>query len=152
MAAKKGAISKFQKKRKKLNRSKVMILAAVLVVIAYFVFSGIKILHLNTEKAKVEEKNRQLKEEIENLNQQLEAINSPEFIERLARRNLKLVKQGELMFVLPNLRESEEATGSADGEDNAAGEESSSKADNEAANDDAKNSAEPESSESENGE
>lgn len=152
MAAKKGAISKFQKKRKKLNRSKVMILAAVLVVIAYFVFSGIKIIHLNTEKARVEEKNKQLKEEIENLNQQLEAINSPEFIERLARRNLKLVKQGELMFVLPNLRDSEEAEGSADGEDNAEEKETSPKADTEAANDDAKNSGESESSENENGE
>lgn len=108
MAKKKGEISKFRKKRKKQNRTKVIILAAFLIVIVYFVFSGIKIVHLNTEKARVEEKNKQLKEKIENLNQQLEAINSPEFIERLARKNLKLVKQGELMFILPNLRENDD--------------------------------------------
>ena len=119
MAKKKGEISKFRKKRKKQNRTKVIILAAFLIVIVYFVFSGIKIVHLNTEKARVEEKNKQLKEKIENLNQQLEAINSPEFIERLARKNLKLVKQGELMFILPNLRENDDDELAEEGPDSA---------------------------------
>ncbi len=118
MAKKRGDVSKFQKKRRKLNRSKLIILAVILIGVAYFVFSGIKIIHLNTEKAKVEEKNRQLKEEVENLTQQLEAINSPEFIERLARKNLKLVKQGELMFVLPNLRGNEDSDETGESSDN----------------------------------
>lgn len=118
MAKKRGDVSKFQKKRRKLNRSKLIILAVILIGVAYFVFSGIKIIHLNTEKAKVEEKNRQLKEEVENLTQQLETINSPEFIERLARKNLKLVKQGELMFVLPNLRENEDSDETGESSDN----------------------------------
>lgn len=118
MAKKRGDVSKLQKKRRKLNRSKLIILAVILIGVAYFVFSGIKIIHLNTEKAKVEEKNRQLKEEVENLTQQLEAINSPEFIERLARKNLKLVKQGELMFVLPNLRGNEDSDETGESSDN----------------------------------
>lgn len=138
MAKKRGEISEFQKKRKKLNRSKLLILAAVLIVVAYFVFSGIKIIHLNTEKAKVEKKNQELKEELENLNQQLEAINSPEFIERLARKNLKLVKQGELMFILPNLREDNAALESEDGKD---GEEEQSSAKDESSEESEKNAA-----------
>ena len=86
------------------------------IVVAYFVVSAVKIVNLNNEKAEVEKKNEELKETVEDLNQQLEIINTDKYMESLARKRLKLVHSNEILFILPDLRvnEDDETVGPTD--------------------------------------
>ena len=87
--------------------------AAVLIVLiaAYFVVSGYKIIKLNKELDEAETKKQELTETKEDLQAQYKDINSDKYIERLARRDLKLVKANELLFILPEETEEEEQDG-----------------------------------------
>ena len=74
----------------------------------YFVVSAVKIFNLNQEKAKIEAENQELKETVEDLKLQQETIHSDQYMEGLARRQLRLVKENEILFVLPEIRKTEE--------------------------------------------
>lgn len=103
MAEKKeGGLSKFKEKRRKFGIIKALILIVALVLVAFFTKSIINIISLSNEKAEVEAKHEELTKEVEDLNQELENVNTDEYIEMLARRNLKLVKKKEKLYILPS--------------------------------------------------
>ena len=107
---KKGEISSFKAKKK----TKIIRLAAAVLIVliaAYFVVSGYKIIKLNKELDEAETKKQELTETKEDLQAQYKDINSDKYIERLARRDLKLVKANELLFILPEETEEEEQDG-----------------------------------------
>ena len=103
MAKKKGEVKIFDAKKRKKAPGKVGLVTAVLVILvaAYFVVSGVKIIKLNQEREEAEARKQELLNNKEELLAQYEDINSAEYIERLARRDLKLVKANELLFILP---------------------------------------------------
>lgn len=104
MTKKKGEVSTFKEKGKKKVTGVTGIIAAALIilVIAYFAVSGIKIIKLNQEREEAEARKQELLNTKEELMAQYENINSAQYIERLARRDLKLVKSNELLFILPD--------------------------------------------------
>lgn len=104
MTKKKGEVSTFKAKEKKKVAGVTGIIAAALIilVIAYFAMSGIKIIRLNQEREEAEARKQELLNTKEELMAQYENINSAQYIERLARRDLKLVKANELLFILPD--------------------------------------------------
>lgn len=104
MTKKKGEISTFKAKEKKKDTGVTGIIATALIilVIAYFAVSGIKIIKLNQEREDAEARKQDLLNNKEELIVQYENINSAQYIERLARRDLKLVKANELLFILPD--------------------------------------------------
>ena len=103
MAEKKeGGLSKFKEKRRKFGIIKALILIVALVLVAFFTKSIINIISLSNEKAEVEAKHEELTKEVEDLNQELENVNTDEYIEMLARRKLKLVKKKERLYILPS--------------------------------------------------
>ena len=104
MTKKKGEVSTFKAKEKKKFTGVTGIIAAALIilVIAYFAMSGIKIIRLNQEREEAEARKQELLNTKEELMAQYENINSAQYIERLARRDLKLVKANELLFILPD--------------------------------------------------
>ncbi|MBQ5955555.1 MAG: septum formation initiator family protein [Firmicutes bacterium] len=108
MADKKGELANFQARKRKLNVWKVAVLVILVLVIIYFVMSAVKIINLNREKAELEEENRKLKETVEDLKLQQETIHTDQYLEGLARRQLRLVKKDELLFVLPEIRKANE--------------------------------------------
>ena len=79
-------------------------LLALIAVVAYFVLSAVKILELNKQKAELEAENQKLKETVEDLKLQQETIDSDQYMESLARRQLRLIKGNEILFVLPEIR------------------------------------------------
>ena len=108
MADKRGDLAQFQARKRKLNIWKLVMLGVLLAVVIYFVLSAVKIIELNKEHAQIEEENRELKETVEDLKLQLETIHSDQYMEGLARRQLRLVKPDEILFVLPEIRKAAE--------------------------------------------
>lgn len=118
MSKKRGEVRAFKSKKKKRIAGKAGLVAAALIilVIAYFVMSGIKIIKLNQEKEEAEARKQELINRKEELMAEYENINSAQCIERLARRDLKLVKSDELLFILPDdtLKEKDNDQGEAE--------------------------------------
>ena len=107
MATKKGQISTFETKKeknKKLNRGGIIMIAVLIIAAVYFVMSGFKIIQLNQELEEAREKNQQLQNIKEDLLSEYEHVSSKTYIERVARRDLKLVRSNELLFILPETR------------------------------------------------
>lgn len=100
--------TKFKAKKKKINVLRLALVGVVALVVVYFVISAVKIVNLNKERAEIEEQNKELKETVEDLNQQLEIINTDKYMEGLARKRLKLVHSNEILFILPDLRVNED--------------------------------------------
>ena len=98
---------KFKVKKKKINVLRLALVGIVALVVVYFVVSAVKIVNLEKERAEIEEKNKELKETVEDLNQQLEIISTDKYMEGLARKRLKLVHSNEILFILPDLRVNE---------------------------------------------
>ena len=108
MAKKKGALAKIRTRKRKLNMGRLAALVVVGLVTAYFVVSAVKIINLSNERARIEKENQELKETVEDLQQEIEIINSDEYMEGLARKKLKLVRSNEILFVLPEIRSGDE--------------------------------------------
>lgn len=119
MAKKKGEVSTFEpktarKEKKRPTAPGLIATVVIILVIAYFVMSGIKIIKLNQEKEEAEARKQELLNVQEDLLAQYENINSAQYIERLARRDLKLVKANELLFILPEDTQERQQDGEAE--------------------------------------
>ncbi|MBQ2160816.1 MAG: septum formation initiator family protein [Firmicutes bacterium] len=111
MAEKKGEVTRYKVRKKKLNITRLLILLIVLGVVVYFVISAVKIINLNSERAAIEKENQELREKVEDLTLQKQLVDSKEYMEGLARKRLKLVKPNEILFVLPDIRVNEDGEG-----------------------------------------
>ncbi|MBR5230002.1 MAG: septum formation initiator family protein [Firmicutes bacterium] len=105
MEKKKGQISLFREtntEKKKISPVGLALVAVIIIAAAYFVVSGIRIIQLNQELAEAEKINQELSHKKEDLLAEYENVSSPQYIERVARRDLMLVKGNELLFILPD--------------------------------------------------
>ena len=118
MSKRRGEVRAFKSKKNNRITGKAGLIAAelIILVIAYFVMSGFKIIKLNQEKEEAEARKQELINRKEELMAEYENINSAQCIERLARRDLKLVKSDELLFILPDdtLKEKDNDQGEAE--------------------------------------
>ena len=107
MAKKKGQISTFEAKEaktKKITRGGILMCAVLIIAAAYFVVSGFKIIQLNQELEEAQIKNQQLQNTKEDLLSEYEHVSSQQYIERVARRDLKLVRGNEPLFIMPETK------------------------------------------------
>ncbi len=104
-------VEKTKKRNVRINYFRLVIIAGVLLLIAYFGVSALRIVHLEQEKAEVTAYNEELQRTKEILTGELENVNLPDYIEGQAREGLKLVKPNELLFIFQddNLEEEKEA-------------------------------------------
>ena len=112
--------------RKKVNYTKIVVCAVVIILIAYFGMSAIKIVNLSKEKEEVAAYNQELLQNKENLQLKLDNINSADYIESQARRDLKLVKPNELLFIFS---EKDSDNAEEDSTENAAGQDATQQKD-----------------------
>ncbi len=122
--------------RKKVNYTKIALCAVVIILIAYFGVSAIKIVNLNKEKEEVTAYHQELLQNKEDLQLKLDNISSADYIESQARRDLKLVKPNELLFIFSerdsdsaeeNAKDTVKDNAEADSAKNAAGQEDTKK-------------------------
>ena len=112
--------------RRKVNYTKIVVCAVVIILIAYFGVSAIKIVNLSKEKEEVAAYNQELLQNKENLQLKLDNINSADYIESQARRDLKLVKPNELLFIFS---EKDSDNAEEDSTENAAGQDATQQKD-----------------------
>lgn len=92
------------KKAKGKQKAFLLLLIAVVLVLGFMIIrSEVQIHKLQTEKRAEENRNAVLTRTKEDLQAELDSINTSEYIERLARRDLQLIKPNELLFILPEI-------------------------------------------------
>ena len=107
------------KKKVKIGRSGLILTLIIIIAASYFAVSALKIVRLNAEKEEALARQEELLMIKEDLTAEYNNINSAQYIERLARRDLKLVKSNELLFILPERelgKAAKEETKEAEGE------------------------------------
>ena len=92
-------INEGQRKKVKINYVRIVASAMILIFIVYFGVYAFKIIKLNQERKNVMEYNQELLQTKERLEIELKNINTPNYLESQARRELKLVKPNELLFI-----------------------------------------------------
>lgn len=105
---KEAGLSEFKPKKKKVNIVRIAIIILFIAMVVFLTKSIANIISLQNEKEAAERRHEELTRQVEILTDELENINSDEYIELLARRNLKLVKNREKLYILPSF-EAEEA-------------------------------------------
>ena len=105
---KEAGLSEFKPKKKKVNIVRIAITILFIAMVVFLTKSIANIISLQNEKEAAEKRHEELTRQVEILTDELENINSDEYIELLARRNLKLVKNREKLYILPSF-EAEEA-------------------------------------------
>jgi len=86
-----------------LKRNRVVVLFAVAFLIYVgitFVRQEIKLRQLHAEEAACQSEIVLLKEDVDELEEELENASSPETIERIAREKLKMVKPNEIIYII----------------------------------------------------
>lgn len=94
-------IVKTENHRKKNKNKSRYLLRAVLVVLAIVLFASVKnIFVLQAERKALKEQNETLLLEKESLENELKNASDEEYIEEQARIQLKLIKPGEILYIL----------------------------------------------------
>lgn len=90
------------------SRRKFAVILGIIIVMLIGSWYVFKIYSLNKEYQETLAEKKNLEAEKQRLEEELENINTPEYIEQQARQQLKMIKPGEVMYILPQEEEKEE--------------------------------------------
>ena len=108
-------MGKTYKKKRRINPGR-LILTVIIVVLIFFAAISVKnIISLHIEKNDLEKENARLEDEKNQLQNELENADDPEYIEEQARQQLRMVMPGEVLYIIEE--EGEKAKSAADGKD-----------------------------------
>ena len=97
-----------KERRRRINRNRRIVLAlAFIIIIGFLALVGNNIINLtklNQEKAIKEEELQKLKNQQEALSQELEQVNTDEYIEQQARSDLHMIRPGETLYIFEDRR------------------------------------------------
>jgi len=94
-----------RQKSKHLRRKTVYVLV-ILMIIAAVALQAVNIISLNKERKNLETDQQNLKKEQARLQEELNNVNSWEYVEQQARQQLKLIMPGEILYVFPEITKS----------------------------------------------
>lgn len=110
-----GAVRK--KKRVKLNQGRLILTVIVVILIAVVGMSIKNVFDLRAEQKNLQEENQNLLQQQDALKAELDNVNDLEYIEEQARIQLRMIKPGEILFVLDKEQDKDNHDGT-DQEDN----------------------------------
>ncbi len=79
---------------------KIIYIGLVLAAFAFMLYSGFKLMNLETKKQQALEELEKLQAKEEELNAELRELDSEEYIEQEARSELHMIKDGEIVYVV----------------------------------------------------
>lgn len=91
------------RQKSKHLRRKTLYALVILMIIAAVAIQVFNILSLNQEKKDLEAEQQNLKKEQAKLEEELNNVNSREYVEQQARQQLKLIMPGEILYVFPEI-------------------------------------------------
>ena len=89
-----------RKKKKKLNVGRLVLSLIVLFLLIGCAFSIKNIVTLHIEKSHLEKTQKELEQKKDDLTAELKNVNELDYIEEQARKQLKMIKPGEVLYVL----------------------------------------------------
>ncbi|MTI68051.1 MAG: septum formation initiator family protein [Firmicutes bacterium] len=95
-------------KKKKFKLRYVLFLALIIYLGTVFIKQEMTINSLEKKNTKKQQEVKELNKEISDIEKQLEKVNSLEFIEKIARKELKMVKPNEIIYIDKNKEDKEE--------------------------------------------
>lgn len=87
--------------RRNRNRRRILIGIIVVAIIGAIAFSLFNIISLKREQSQMREQQEALEKEKAQLEKELSEINDPENLEEQARDQLRLIKEGEYLYLFP---------------------------------------------------
>lgn len=93
-------MKKKQGKKLKFNKSRIIFLALILFIVIIAGSSIKQIIVLHIENNKLLEEKQKLNKEKEKVKKEEKEINNPEYLEEQARKQLKLIKPGEHLYII----------------------------------------------------
>lgn len=122
-AEKKARLKKTTRDRDADRRAHKTLIIIFVILLVFVVVKGVfSFVELKAQQKEVEEKYASLVEEKEELENTLEYINTPEYIEKAARDMLKMVMPGEILYVLKDENGDNPAESEAESVDDGSGE------------------------------
>ena len=88
------------KKKKKLNKQKFIIFIVCIVIVVVFAVSIKNIVSLHLEHKQLVKQQAELNKEKKEKQKELENINDPSYVEEQARKQLKMVRPGEMIYII----------------------------------------------------
>lgn len=107
-------MSERKKRQRQLGMGKITKMIILILLIWAIAFAALQVYNMyriNADYKKVLIENTKLKKERESLKEELKHVNEPEYIEQQAREQLKMVKPGEVMYILPQNETKDEKQG-----------------------------------------
>lgn len=96
-----------KKKLKIVNTKRFVASVIILILIASVGMSVINIVQLTIQKKELQAKNAELIKLKEDLTSEMDFINSAEYIEQQARKDLRMIKENELLFIVDDEEDKE---------------------------------------------
>ncbi|MEE0691616.1 MAG: septum formation initiator family protein [Lachnospiraceae bacterium] len=97
-----------KKKQIKVNKGRIILTVIVVILIAVVGMSVKTVFDLQAEQRELKEANKKLNSEKASLKEELESVNDKEYIEEQARIQLKLIKPGEILYILEDGQDTED--------------------------------------------
>jgi cell division protein DivIC len=95
----------------KKARRRMVYFIIFLVIVGIIVVSAFSIINLKLTEARTIREQQDLMEQKARLERIYSQVNSPEYIEQQARQQLKMIKPGEILYILPEKDKNKKATG-----------------------------------------
>jgi len=91
-----------QRQAGKKARRRMVYFVIFLIIIGIIAVSAFNIINLKLTEARTMKEQQALMQQKEKLEKVYSQVNSPEYIEQQARQQLKMIKPGEILYILPN--------------------------------------------------
>ena len=101
------AVERRKKKTKIVNIKRFVASVIIVMIIASVGVSAVNIVKLTVQRNQLQAQNAELVKLKEDLTSELEYINSAEYIEQQARKELKMIKENELLFIVDDEEDKE---------------------------------------------
>ncbi len=97
-----------RKPKVRFNMTRLLLTVVVVVLVVVFSISAKNIIDLKIEQNQLKKENKELRAQKKKLEEELEQINDENYIEEQARKQLNMVKPGEILYILESENEEED--------------------------------------------
>ena len=106
-----------RKKKIRLNKGRILLTVIVVILIAVVGMSVKTVFELRAEQKDLEDENQNLLQQQEALRAELENVNDLEYIEEQARIQLRMIKPGEILYILDQEKNGKDKDGNEEKND-----------------------------------